>query len=86
MLTQTTATHDGARWFYEVRILALRDFNGDGHPDVAACFTDQARNGGTYRTREPLLLQLVDGRAIAVAFEIDTAKEADECGGTMPSN
>ena len=73
------ATHDGDGWHYGVRVLARRDFNGDGVEDVAICFTDQARNGGTYNTRVPLLLQLIDRRAIAIDSEIDGMEEAETC-------
>lgn len=80
--TQTSdsvATNDGEEWRYTVRVLARRDFNGDGLDEVAVCFADQARNGGTYDARSPLLLQLIDRRAIALSFEIDGIEEAETC-------
>lgn len=79
----TVAAHDGEDWRYSVDVLARRDFNGDGIEEVAICFTDQARNSGSYNARSPLLLQLVDRRAIALSFEIDGMSEAETCP-TMP--
>jgi hypothetical protein len=76
--SDSVTTHEG-EWRYSVRVLARRDFNGDGLDDVAICFADQARNGGTYDARSPLLLQLVDRRAIALGFEIDGMDEAETC-------
>lgn len=75
----TVATHDGEEWRYTVHVLARRDFNGDGLEEVAICFTDQARNGGSYNAQSPLLLQLIGGRAIALSFEIDGMAEAETC-------
>ena len=77
--SDSVATHDGEEWRYTVHVLARRDFNGDGVEEVAICFTDQARNGGTYNAQSPLLLQLVDRRAIALGFEIDGMAEAETC-------
>jgi hypothetical protein len=76
--SDSVATHDG-EWRYTVRVLARRDFNGDGLEDVAICFTDQARNGGTYDARSPLLLQRIGGRVIALSYEIDGMAEAETC-------
>jgi hypothetical protein len=45
--SDSVATHDGEEWRYTVRVLARRDFNGDGAEEVAICFTDQAQNGGS---------------------------------------
>lgn len=78
-VSATAATHDDDEWLYAVRVLGRGDFNGDRVEDVAICFIDRARNGGTYDFRQPLLLQLVGGRAVAVKYEIDTLPEAADC-------
>jgi hypothetical protein len=66
-------------WLREIRVLGKRDFNGDGITDVAICFTDQSRDGGTYFTVRPLLLQLIAGRVVAVGYEIADVDEAADC-------
>lgn len=60
-------------WLYELRVIARGDFNGDGIEDVKACFVDQALNGGTYNTAQPLLLTryAADGYVIALGYGVE---------------
>jgi hypothetical protein len=78
-LSDTTAISDTEEWMYRVELLGRRDFNRDGVDEVAVCFTDWARNGGTYRAQEPLVLVLISGRAIAIDYEIDATAEGAMC-------
>jgi hypothetical protein len=78
--TDTVASSDdGGQWFYQVRILGKADYNKDGVQDVAICFSDAATNGGSYRTTNHYVLQLLDGRAVALAFTEDAIAEAGDC-------
>jgi hypothetical protein len=77
--SDSTASSLSDGWFYRIRVLERRDFNGDGVDEVAVCFWDEARNGGSYRVQQPLLLQLVAGRAIALDFEIGGEGEGASC-------
>lgn len=79
-LTETVASSDnGGEWFYQVRILGKSDYNKDGVQEVAICFSDAATNGGSYRTTNHYVLQLLDGRAVALAFTEDSLAEAGDC-------
>jgi hypothetical protein len=74
--TDTTAISDTEEWMYRIELLGRRDYNRDGVVEVVVCFTDWARNGGTYRLQMPLILVLIGGRAIAIDYEIPTAEAA----------
>ncbi|HEX2205030.1 MAG TPA: hypothetical protein VHG91_17095 [Longimicrobium sp.] len=58
-------------WLYGIHVLGRRDFNGDGEDEVAICFVDDAHNGGSYRTIQPLLLKLAGGRVFAIHFDVE---------------
>ena len=77
-VSETEAVSDDGGWSYSVRILGKRDYNRDGVDEVLICFSDVARDGGTYNTRKHLVVQLVEGRAIALAYTQDG--EAEEAG------
>jgi hypothetical protein len=66
-------------WTYVIQVLGRRDYNGDGVEEVAICFSDAAANGGNYRASNPYLVQILDGRVVALAFEIDSLPEARGC-------
>jgi hypothetical protein len=66
-------------WLYDIRVLGRGDFNGDGEEEVAICFVDEARNGGSYRTSEPLLLKLAAGRVFAIDFDVEGEPGFESC-------
>ena len=59
-------------WYYELKILKRRDVNNDGIEDLEACFIDQARNGGSYRSTQGLLITRysADGYAVALSYSL----------------
>ncbi len=59
--SETEAVFEGGDWSYSIRVLARRDFNGDGVQEVAICFADKAGQG-TYNVQQPLLVQVLEGR------------------------
>ncbi len=75
--TDAASTQDD--WLYSVRILETRDYTGDGTPEVLICFSDKARNGGTYSATNSYVLQYIDGRAIALALDDDYRAEKAGC-------
>lgn len=77
-VAETSAISTSEDWTYVVQILGQRDYNGDGVPEVAVCFSESASQG-TYRASAPYLVQLVDGRAVALAVQIDSLAEAASC-------
>jgi hypothetical protein len=76
--SETEAVSESSDWTYSIRVLGRRDFNGDGVQEVAICFADVAGQG-TYSTVKPLLVQMLEGRAVAIAFDISTDSLADQC-------
>jgi hypothetical protein len=77
-VSDTIATSEADGWHYSVSVLGRGDYNKDGVEEVAVCFLDWARNGGTYRARFPLTLALISGRAVAIDYEV-YFDEADLC-------
>jgi hypothetical protein len=78
-VSDTEAASNDDEWSYSVQILGKADYNKDGVVDVLVCFHDMAQNGGSYFTRNPYVLQLIDGRAIALPFADDSRAEAARC-------
>jgi hypothetical protein len=78
-VSDTEAASNGEEWSYSVQILGKADYNKDGVVDVLVCFHDIAQNGGSYFTRNPYVLQLIDGRAIALLYADDSRAEAAGC-------
>lgn len=78
--SETEAVSEGSDWSYSIKVLGRRDFNGDGVQEVAICFADVAGQG-TYNAVEPLLLQMLEGRAVAIAFDISNDRLAAQCKG-----
>ena len=76
-------TVDTDGWLYQLKVLGVKDENGDGVQDVIVCFKDKANNGGTYNINRPYLITRYsnDMPAIALAFSpynencIDTSEE-----------
>jgi hypothetical protein len=77
--TETRVVSDLPDWTYVIQILGKHDYNGDGVEEVAICFSDAAANGGNYRASHPYLVQILEGRVVALAFEIDSLPEARGC-------
>ena len=77
-VSETEAASTQGEWLYSVRILRTYDYSGDGRTEVLVCFSDVAQNGGSYSTISSYVLQFVDGRAIALAF--DDENRAEEAG------
>jgi hypothetical protein len=78
-VSDVEAASDDNEWLYSVRILGRADYNKDGAQEVLICFQDMARDGGSYATVVHLVLQLVEGRAIALAFNDESRAEAAGC-------
>src|SRR6478609_9566853 len=70
-VSATSAVSDVDGWTYSVRILGQRDYNKDGVQEIAICFSDDAQEG-TYSTQHPYLVQLLEGRAVALGYDITT--------------
>lgn len=76
-LQPTMATDDLLRfdmpgkWFYEIKIVRRGDVNSDGIEDLEVCFTDRARNGGSYHSAQGLVITryAADGYALALSFD-----------------
>ena len=77
-VTEDSAISSSEDWTYVVRILGQGDYNGDGVQDVAICFSENAGQG-TYRASSAYLVQLVDGRAVALGTRIDGIPVAASC-------
>lgn len=75
--TEAASTQD--EWLYAVRILGKHDYNSDGTTELLICFSDVARNGGSYSMVSPYVVQLIDGRVIALAYADDPNAEASGC-------
>lgn len=62
-------------WVYRLDIVGRRDVNGDGLEDLEVCFADQAQNGGTYRSRQGLLITRYSaaGLAVALSYGLESA-------------
>ena len=80
--TETEAISEDGGWHYSVRILGKRDYNRDGLDEVLICFSDMALDGGTYNTRQHYVVQLVEGRAIALAYTQDGDAEESGCASS----
>ncbi len=79
-LTDTTASSDErGEWFFQIRVLGKSDYNKDGAQEVAICFSESAQNGGRYRAVSHYVLQLVEGRAVALAYTEDSLAESSNC-------
>ena len=76
--SDTEAVSESDDWTYSIKVIARRDFNRDGVQEVAICFTDTARQG-SYNVQQPLLLQWLEGRAVALAYDISTDSDAAQC-------
>jgi hypothetical protein len=79
-VTETEAIADEGGWSYGVRILGKRDYNKDDVEEVLICFSDRSLDGGSYNTTKHLIVQLVEGRAIALAYTQDQEAEEAGCG------
>jgi hypothetical protein len=79
--SETEAVSESGDWTYSIKVLARRDFNGDGVQEVAICFADTASQG-TYNVQQPLLVQMLEGRAVAIAFDISTDSDAAQCNNS----
>lgn len=77
-LSEGVAASDTPDWTYTVQILGQRDYNRDGVEELAICFSDKAGEG-TYNTSTPLLVQLLEGRVVALAYDINGLREAADC-------
>lgn len=78
-VSDVEAASDDKGWLYSVRVLGRADYNKDGVQEVLICFRDVAHDGGTYRSMDHFVLQLIDGRAIALAFNDESRAEAEGC-------
>jgi hypothetical protein len=76
--SETEAAFESSAWTYSIKVLGRRDFNRDGVQEVAICFVDAAQQG-TYSVQQPLLVQMLEGRAVAIAFDISTDSDAAQC-------
>lgn len=76
---ETEAVFEDGEWHYSLRVLHKGDLNRDGVEEVLVCFRDAARNGGTYSAQLPLVLQLDDGRVLALAFTQDQRAAEGGC-------
>jgi hypothetical protein len=76
--SETEAVSESSDWSYSIKVLGRRDFNGDGMQEVAICFSDVAGKG-TYNVQEPLLVQMLEGRAVAIAFDISGNSDVAQC-------
>jgi hypothetical protein len=79
-VTETEATADEGGWSYSVRILGKRDYNKDDVEEVLICFSDRSLEGGSYNSTKHLIVQLVEGRAVALAYTQDQEAEDAGCG------
>jgi hypothetical protein len=77
-VTEQSAVSDDPEFTYVVEVLAQRDYTKSGVKDVAICFSESA-NGGTYRDSHPYLVQLLEGRVVALAYDIASEPEAQSC-------
>jgi hypothetical protein len=77
-VSDTEATYISDSFSYTVQVPGRRDYNRDGVEDVAICFSGSATQA-SYRTNAPYLVQLINGRVMALAFEIDSSPEAKDC-------
>jgi hypothetical protein len=77
-VSETEAASTLGDWLYSVIVLRTYDYSGDGRPEVLVCFSDIARNGGSYFTINSYVLLFVDGRAVALAY--DDGRRAEEAG------
>ncbi len=77
-VSATEASTDG-EWRFSVRILGKRDYNKDGVEEVLICFSDVAQQGGSYLTRSSYILQFIEGRAIALAYDDESRAEESGC-------
>ena len=79
-LTDTTASSDDdGEWLYQIRVLGKSDYNRDGVPEVAICFIESALNGGSYTASGHYVLQLLEDRAVALAYTEDSLAESSNC-------
>ena len=80
-VTNTLVEFAHPDWFYQMVVTERRDINRDGVEDLAVCFTDKAKNGGSYDTRRSLLVTRFspDAHAVALSFATDAcAAMADQ--------
>lgn len=77
-VSATEASTEGD-WRYVVRILERGDYNKDGVEEVLIGFSDVAQEGGSYLSRRSYILQFVDGRAIALAYDDESRAEGYDC-------
>ncbi len=76
--SEMEAVSEDGDWTYSIKVLARRDFNGDGVQEVVICFSDVAGQG-TYNIQQPLLVQMLEGRAVAIAFDFSVDSDATQC-------
>lgn len=68
--TQDAITVSEGGWFYQIKILEIKDENEDGVQDVVICFKDDSIDGNTYYMTTPYLLTRYshDMPVIALAY------------------
>ena len=69
---------DEADWLLELRIVGRGDANKDGVEDLEVCFTDEGRQGATYRAQKGLLITryAADGYVVALSYDTDACERA----------
>lgn len=80
-LSETQAISDDGSWMYSVQIVHKGDVNRDGVEEVLVCFREKAGDGGTYRAEDPLVVQLDEGRVVALAYTQEERAAAGGCPG-----
>lgn len=79
-VTATEAATDDGEWLYSVRILHAAENIPDGRNVLLVCFRDAALRRGSYDVTDHLVLQLIEGRAVAVALRDEARALAAGCG------
>jgi hypothetical protein len=79
-VTATEAAADDGEWLYSVRILRAAENIPGGRNVLLVCFRDAALGRGSYDVTDHLVLQLIEGRAVALALRDEARAQAAGCG------